>query len=177
MAETRARRQARDRAGTDRGSEDTTQRDGAAGERAAGDRPASADDIHEIAMSLPEVTVEATPRGLPVYQVRGKSFVFFRGPRKDAMDPQTGEPMDDVVGIRTPSEEEKFAMAQSPGPWFTTPHFNGFPAILIRLRDIADIGRDELAEVITDGWLSRAPKTLARGFEEDLPDPARGPGR
>jgi hypothetical protein len=177
MAETRAGRQARDRAGTDRGSADTTQRDWAAGERAAGDRPASADDIHEIAMSLREVTVEATPRGRPVYQVRGKSFVFFRGPRKDAMDPQSGEPMDDVVGIRTPSEEDKFAMAQSPGPWFTTPHFNGFPAILIRLRDIADIGRDELAEVITDGWLSRAPKTLARGFEEALPDPARGLGR
>lgn len=160
----------------DRVSKDTAQPGGAPGARGAGDRPASADDIHEIAMSLPEVTVEATPRGLPLYQVRGKSFVFFRGPRKDAMDPQTGEPMDDVVGIRTPSEEDKFAMAQSPGPWFTTPHFNGFPAILIRLRDIAGIERDELAEVITDGWLSRAPKTLARRLEEELADLARGVG-
>src|SRR5512133_672123 len=178
MAEMRARANvARNRAVRDRGSADMAQRDEAAEERAAADRPASADDIHEIAMSLPEVTVEATPRGLPLYQVRGKSFVFFRGPRKDAMDPQTGQPMDDVVGIRTPSEEDKFAMAQSPGPWFTTPHFDGFPAILIRLRDLADIERDELAEVITDGWLSRAPKTLARRFEEQLADPGRGVGR
>lgn len=140
-------------------------------ERRSG-RPARADDIHEIATSLPEVTVDGTPGGLPAYQVRGRSFVFFRGRRKDAIDPETGEPMDDVVGIRTPTEEDKLALAQAEGPWFTTPHFNGFPAILIRLRDLGGVGRDELAEVITDGWLSRAPKTLARRFEADLASPA-----
>jgi hypothetical protein len=132
------------------------------------DRAARADDIHQIATSLPEVTVEGTSSGLPVYQVRGKSFIFFRGRRKDAIDPDTGERMDDVVGIRTPSEEDKFALAQAAGPWFTTPHFKGYPAILIRLRDLGGISRGELAEVITDAWLSRAPKTVARRFEESL---------
>jgi hypothetical protein len=140
----------------------------ASGTERGGDRPARADDIHEIATSLPEVTVEGSPSALPVYQVRGKSFIFFRGRRKDAIDPHTGEPMDDVVGIRTPGEEDKFALAQAAGPWFTTPHFKGYPAILIRLRDIGDVSRGELAEVITDAWLSRAPKTVARRFEETL---------
>jgi hypothetical protein len=146
--------------------------DGTRARKRQSDRPARADDIHDIATSLPEVTVDGTPRGLPVYQVRGKSFIFFRGPRKDAIDAQTGQPMDDVVGIRTPGEEDKFALAQAAGPWFTTPHFSGYPAILIRLRDIGRIGHDELAEVITDAWLSRAPKTLARRFEEELAGPA-----
>lgn len=137
-------------------------------ETSAKDRPAVADDIHAIAMSLPEVTVDATPRGHPVYQVRGRSLMFLRGPRKDAIDPETGEPMEDVVGMRTPDEEDKLALVQAPGPWFTTPHFNGYPAILVRLRDIGDIGHDELAEVITEAWLSRAPKTLARRLEAEL---------
>lgn len=144
-----------------------TRKAGSGGKRDR-DRAATADDIHEIATSLPEVTVEGTSSGLPVYQVRGKSFIFFRGRRKDAIDPDTGEPMDDVVGIRTPSEEDKFALAQAAGPWFTTPHFKGYPAILIRLRDLGGISRSELAEVITDAWLSRAPKTVARRFEETL---------
>jgi hypothetical protein len=54
-------------------------------------RRARVDDVHELAMSMPHVTVVHGPQGNPIYQVGGKSFVFFRTPRPDAVDPHTGE--------------------------------------------------------------------------------------
>ena len=75
---------------------------------------------------MPHVTVEAGPKSNPVYQVGGKSFVFFRTPRADATDPVTGERYDDVIVFWVDSDEEKLALVQDPSsPFFTTPHFNG----------------------------------------------------
>ena len=112
---------------------------------------------------MPHVTVWAerdTER--PVYQVGGKSFVFFRNPRPDAFDPDTGERYDDVIVIWVESEEEKLALvSDESNPFFTTPHFNGHPSVLLRGSQIGELSKEELTEVIQDAWLCRASKRRA----------------
>ena len=106
---------------------------------------------------MPHVTVEHGPSGNAVYQVGRKSFVFFRTPRPDAVDPVTGERYDDVIVIWVPSEEDKQALVQDEAsPFFTTPHFNGHRSVLVRASHIGQVTRQELAEIIQDAWLSQA---------------------
>src|SRR5919107_4770428 len=96
-------------------------------------RKARVSDVHEVALGMPHVTVEKGGAGNPVYQVGGKSFVFFRTPRPDAFDPETGERYDDVIVLWVGSEADKQALVQDPGlPFFTTPHFDGHPSVLVR---------------------------------------------
>lgn len=125
-------------------------------------RKARLADIEEIALSLPEV--EAGSKGRQAYQVRGKAFVFFREPRPDAIDPDTGERMDDVICFRVPDQSDKDALVEADGPFFTTPHFNGYNAVLLRERDLSQVTRKELEEVITDAWGAVAPRRLAKEF-------------
>ena len=97
------------------------------------DRPARVADVHEIAASMPHVTRSRAPRGTPIYQVGGKSFVFFRTPQPDAEDPETGERYADVIMIWVESESDKLALIQDPGsPFFTTERFDGHPSVLVR---------------------------------------------
>jgi hypothetical protein len=103
----------------------------------------------------------------PGYSVRGKTFVFFRSPRPDAVDAETGERMEDVICLHVPNLADKDALVEADGPFFTTPHFNGYRAVLLRERDLPRVTRAELAEVITDAWLARAPKRLATQFLAD----------
>jgi hypothetical protein len=106
---------------------------------------------------MPHVTVERGSGENPVYQVGGKSFVFFRTPRPDAVDPETGERYPDVIVIWVPSDEDKQALVQDPAsPFFTTAHFNGHRSVLVRASRIGELNRQELAEIIQDAWLSRA---------------------
>ena len=87
-------------------------------------RPARVEDVHEVAAAMPHVTVEGGSRDNAVYQVGGKSFVFFRNPRPDAVDPDTGERYDDVIVIWVDSDDDKLALVQDPtSPFFTTDHF------------------------------------------------------
>jgi hypothetical protein len=112
---------------------------------------------------MPGVTVEGGPKGNDVYQVSRRSFVYFRNPRPDAVDPETGERYDDVVVIWVESEIEKQALlADDSTPYFTTPHFDGHPSVLLRTSRIGELSFDELAEAVYDAWLSRASKTAAR---------------
>ena len=127
-------------------------------------RKARLSDIRDIALALPEVTESDGER--PAYKVRGRTFAWFRAPRRDALDADTGERMDDVIGIRVPDLADKEALVASDGPWFTTPHFDGYAAVLLREWDIAEVSLAELREVLTDAWLSRAPRLLARQFLE-----------
>jgi hypothetical protein len=121
------------------------------------ERPASAGDVHEIAAGMPHTTRIEGPTGNAIYQVGGKSFVFFRNPRSDARDPVSGEPYPDVIVIWVDSDAEKKALVQDPrSPLFTTPHFDGHLSVLVRESELHRIGRDELAELIQDAWLSRA---------------------
>ena len=106
---------------------------------------------------MPHVTVYPGAEHNPVYQVGGKSFVFFRNPRPDAFDPETGERYDDVIVIWVASEGDKLAMVQDDSsPFFTTPHFDGHLSVLLRASRIGEIAYDELAEVVQEAWLSRA---------------------
>jgi hypothetical protein len=100
-----------------------------------------------------------------VYQVGGKSFVYFRTPRPDASDPETGERYRDVIIFWVESEAEKEALVQDPStPFFTTPHFNGHPSVLLRASRLGELTRQELAEIVQDAWLSRASKRRAKDW-------------
>jgi hypothetical protein len=121
------------------------------------DRPARVEDVHEIAESMPHVTVDYGGGENPVYQVGRKSFVFFRTPRPDAVDPQTGERYTDVIVFWVETEADKQSLVQDAStPFFTTPHFDGHKSVLLRASRIGELTRGELAEVIQDAWLSRA---------------------
>jgi hypothetical protein len=121
------------------------------------DRPARVEDVHELALDLPYVTVEYGTGDNPVYQVGGKSFIFFRNPRPDAVDPDTGERYADVIVFWVESEADKLALVQDEtSPLFTTAHFDGHPSVLLRAGRIGELTRRELAELVQDAWLSRA---------------------
>ena len=121
------------------------------------DRPATVADVHEVARSMPHVTRIDGSQGKPIYQVGGKSFIFFRNPRPDAKHPVTGERYDDVIVIWVESQADKQSLISDPdSPFFTTDHFNGHDSVLIRERDLEAITYEELKEVIQDAWLSRA---------------------
>lgn len=127
-------------------------------------RPATVEDVHALARAMPHVTVWAGSQGKPVYQVGGKSFVFFRNPRPDAKDPVTGERYDDVIVIWVESQAEKQSLIGAPdSPFFTTSHFDGHDSVLVRERDLGAITYEELREIVQDAWLSRA--SARRGAE------------
>jgi hypothetical protein len=121
------------------------------------DAPARVEDVHDLAAGMPHVKVVRGPSGNPVYQVGGKSFVFFRTPRPDATDPDTGERYTDVIIFWVPSESEKLALAQDQTlPFFTTSHFDGHCSVLVRACRIGELTRQELAEIVQDAWLTQA---------------------
>lgn len=102
------------------------------------------------------------PADNPVYQVGGKSFVFFRTPRPDAFDPETGERYGDVIVFWVPSDSDKQALVQDPDvPFFTTAHFDGHPSVLVRGSRIGELTLAELSEVVQDAWLCRASRKRA----------------
>jgi hypothetical protein len=132
---------------------------------AARSRRARLKDVHDLAMRMPHVTVVHGSRGNPVYQVGGKSFVFFRTPRPDAVDAATGERYPDVIVFWVPSESDKQALVQDQGsPFFTTPHFDGHPSVLVRGSRIGELSVRELAEVIQDAWLTQASRARAEAW-------------
>ena len=128
----------------------------------SGSRPATVDDVHEIARSLPGVTLAEA--GVTVYQVSRRSFLFFRNPRPDAVDPETGERYADVIVFWVDSEMEKEAiLADDSLPFFTTPHFAGHPSVLVRASRLGEMSRDEVVGFVEGAWLARAgPRAVAR---------------
>jgi hypothetical protein len=123
----------------------------------AADRQARVEDVHELALGLPHVTVVHGGRGNPVYQVGGKSFVFFRTPRPDAVDAGTGERLPDVIVFWVESESDKQALVQDgTTPFFTTPHFDGHNSVLVQASRLGEITRQGLAELVQDAWLAQA---------------------
>src|SRR5918992_3282823 len=129
----------------------------------AGSRPATVEDIHEIARGLPGVTRSET--GPTVYQVSRRSFLFFRNPRPDAVDPETGERYQDVIVFWVASEADKQALVQDEAsPFFSTAHFDGHQSVLLRASRIGELTRNELAEVVQDAWLSRASARRATAW-------------
>jgi hypothetical protein len=128
-------------------------------------RRASVEDIHSTARSMPHVTVDRDGTAHPVYQVGTRSFVFFRTPRPDAVDEETGERLDDVIVIWVASEGDKQALLQDERlPFFTTPHFDGHPSVLLRASRVGEIERDELVEIVEEAWLAQASDRRGRAW-------------
>jgi hypothetical protein len=128
-------------------------------------RKATVEDLHELAQAMPHVTVLRGSSDKPIYQVGGKSFIFFRNPRPDAVDPVTGDRLPDVIVFWVPSEADKQALVLDEStPFFTTPHFDGHLSVLLRASRIGELSRDELAELVQDAWLSRASPTRAAAW-------------
>ena len=132
---------------------------------AARPRRARVEDVHELAMRMPHVTIWRGKQGNPIYQVGGKSFVFFRTPRPDAFDPESGERYPDVIVFWVPSESDKQALVQDEAtPFFTTAHFDGHPSVLVRASRIGELTVPELTEIIQDAWLAQASPTRAAAW-------------
>ena len=139
---------------------------------AADRRPARVEDVHELAQAMPYVKVVHGSAGNPVYQVGGRSFVFFRTPRPDAVDPVSGARYPDVIMFWVADEADKQALtADESTPFFSTPHFDGHPSVLIRTAHLDRLSRRELAETVQDAWLAQASPRRARAWldEHQLP--------
>ena len=119
-------------------------------------------DLDTLALAMPEATKQVED-GRPTYKVQEKMFCFHRRRRKDAVDPQTGEQLDDVLVFRVADLGVKeMLVADARGIYFTTPHWNGYAAVLMRIRDLDRLDRDELRDLVEEAWLTRAQKRLAK---------------
>jgi hypothetical protein len=131
---------------------------------------ASWEDVRRIALALPESS-ERSSHGHAFWRVRDKGFVWERPLRSaDLQALGEGAPDGPILGARVEHLGAKEALvADDPAVFFTTPHFDGYPAVLVRLEEIA---LEELDELIVEAWLSRAPKRLTEKYiETHLPPP------
>jgi hypothetical protein len=114
---------------------------------------------------MPQATKAVADDGRPTYLVHGKMFCFHRGRRPDAVDAVTGERLDDVFVFRVEDLDVKeLLLADARGIFFTTPHWNGYAAVLVRIPDLGRLDRDELRELVIDAWLTRAQKRVAKAW-------------
>jgi hypothetical protein len=124
-------------------------------------------DLDELALAMPETTKELSDDARPSYLVHGKRYLIHRGRRPDAVDPETGERLDDVLMFRVEDLGVKELMLTDPrGLYFTTPHFEGYPAVLLRIPDLARLDLQELSDLVAEAWLTRAQKRLANVWLE-----------
>jgi hypothetical protein len=130
-------------------------------------------DLDELALALPQTTKELSDDGRPTYLVHGKTFVHHRSRRPDAVDSETGERLDDVLMFRVADLGVKELMlSDTRGIYFTTKHFDGYPAVLVRIPQLARLDHEELFELVVEAWLTRAQKRVARAWldEQDAAD-------
>jgi hypothetical protein len=125
-------------------------------------------DLDELAMSMPNATKDVSDDGRPSYLVHGKLFFCHRSRRRDAIDPQTGERLDDVLMFRVADLGVKeLLLTDERGVFFTTPHFEGYAAVLMRIRDLARVDRDELQDMVVEAWLTKAQKRVAKAWLQE----------
>jgi hypothetical protein len=123
---------------------------------------ASWEDVSRVALGLPEVSQDQTP-GRRAWRVKDKLLAWERPLRRSDLEALGDDAPDGpILAARVPDLGAKEALiADDPGVYFTTPHFNGYPAILARLERL---GAADLAELVTEAWLARAPKRLAKAY-------------
>ena len=122
-------------------------------------------DLDELALAMPQTTKEVSEDGRPSYFLHGKLYCFHRSRRPDAIDHETGERLADVLMFRVPDLDVKeLLLADERGVYFTTRHFNGYPAVLMRIPDLARIDREELRDMVAEAWLTRAQKRVAKAW-------------
>ena len=120
-------------------------------------------DLDELALALPQTTKQLSDDGRPEYRVHDKLFCCQRGLRKDAVDPETGERLDDVLMFRVADLGVKeLLLGDERAVFFTTEHFDGYPAVLLRISNLERIDRDELHDLVAEAWLTRAQKRVAK---------------
>jgi hypothetical protein len=118
-------------------------------------------DLQRLALAMPGTALETSGEGRPSYHVNSKLYCCHRSNRRDAVD-DAGVMLDDVLMFRVADLETKEALLAEPGTsLFTTPHFDGYAAILLRIRSLRAMPKDELFELVADAWLTRAPKRAA----------------
>src|ERR671925_1564950 len=122
-------------------------------------------DLDELALAMPHTAKEVTDDGRPSYLAHGKRFIIHRNRRPDAVAPETGERLDDVLMFRVPDLDVKeLLLGDDRGVFFTTPHFDGYPAVLMRIPDLRRLDRDELHDLVAEAWLTRAQKRVAKAW-------------
>jgi hypothetical protein len=128
------------------------------------------DDVRRTALALPESS-ERVSHGNVSWRVGDKLFVWERPLRpKEVLALGEDAPDGPILGARVEHLGAKEALlADDPGVYFTTPHFDGYPAILVRVERIA---LDELEELIVEAWMCRAPKGLAKDYLDTHPPPS-----
>jgi hypothetical protein len=122
-------------------------------------------DLDAFALSLPHTAKELSDDGRPAYLAHGKVFCCHRGRRRDAVDPDTGKRLDDVLMFRVADLGVKELMlADERAVYFTTRHFDGYPAVLVRIPDLARLDSEELFDLVAEAWLTRAQKRVAKAW-------------
>jgi hypothetical protein len=125
-------------------------------------------DLDELALAMPHTAKDVSADGRPSYSVHGKLFCCHRGRRPDAIDPETGERLDDVLMFRVADLDVKeLLLADDRRLFFTTPHFDGYAAVLLRIPELARLERDELEDMVVEAWLTRAQKRVAKAWLEE----------
>lgn len=124
------------------------------------------DDVRRLVAALPDTDEHPSYGGNPSWRVRQKAFVWERPLRLSELealhDDGPGE-VEPILGVRVGDEGVKAALiADNPDACFTTPHFDGYPVVLVRLERIP---ADELAELVEDAWRLQAPKRLLSAFD------------
>jgi hypothetical protein len=121
------------------------------------------DELHQIAMSLPEVSEKIDRKGIRQWRVKDKLIVWERPLRRSDFE-ALGESAPDgpILGARVPDVGAKEALLADDGDiYFTTPHFDGYPAILVKMDNLSI---EELEELVVEAWLTQAPKRLSRDW-------------
>jgi hypothetical protein len=125
-------------------------------------------DLDELALAMPQAVKEVADDGRPTYLVHGKFFCFHRRPRPDAIDRDTGERLEDVLVFRVADLDVKdLLIADERRVFFTTPHWNGYKAVLMRIPDLARLDREELGDLVAEAWLTRAQKRVAKAWLDE----------
>jgi hypothetical protein len=125
-------------------------------------------ELDQVALAMPQTTKEVSADGRPAYRVHGKLFCCHRSRRPDAVDRETGERLDDVLMFRVADLGVKELMlSDERGLFFTTPHFDGYPAVLLRIPDLGRLPPDELQDLVAEAWLTRAQKRVAKAWLEE----------
>jgi hypothetical protein len=121
-------------------------------------------DLDQLCLAMPGTEKSVDEEGRPSWRVHGKTYCFHRSRRPDAVD-EKGERMADVLVFWVDSLEEKdMILADDRRIFFTTPHWNGYKAVLTRIPRLKQLRKAELRELVENAWLVRAPKKLAKAW-------------